>query len=98
VEEVLQRQSDRVRTFLLQTSILERLNGSLCDAVTDQDGGKAMLEVLERGNLFVVPLDDRRRWYRYHHLFADVLLGWLRALPDEVVYVRPVLSATYAWA
>jgi LuxR family maltose regulon positive regulatory protein len=73
VEEVLQRQPDQVRGFLQQTSVLDRMTGPLCDAVTGQDGGKAMLESLERGNLFVVPLDDRRRWYRYHHLFADVL-------------------------
>jgi LuxR family maltose regulon positive regulatory protein len=72
-EEVLARQSDRVQAFLLQTSILGRLSGPLCDAVTGQGGGKAMLEALDRGNLFLVPLDDRRRWYRYHHLFADVL-------------------------
>ena len=73
VEEVLQRQPDDVRSFLLQTSILDRLSGPLADAVTGQDGGKAMLEGLERANLFLVPLDDRRQWYRYHHLFADVL-------------------------
>ena len=73
VEEVLQRQPEHLRNFLLQTSILSRLNGSLCDAVTGQNGGKAMLEAIERGNLFLVPLDDRRQWYRYHHLFADVL-------------------------
>jgi LuxR family maltose regulon positive regulatory protein len=72
-EEVLQRQPDRVQAFLLQTSILDRLSGPLCDAVTGQGGGRAMLEALDRGNLFLVPLDDRRRWYRYHHLFADVL-------------------------
>ena len=72
-EEVLARQPDRVQAFLLQTSILGRLSGPLCDAVTGQGGGKAMLEALDRGNLFLVPLDDRRRWYRYHHLFADVL-------------------------
>ena len=72
-EEVLARQPERVQTFLLQTSILGRLSGPLCDAVTGQGGGKAMLEALDRGNLFLVPLDDRRRWYRYHHLFADVL-------------------------
>jgi ATP/maltotriose-dependent transcriptional regulator MalT len=72
-EEVLARQTDRVQTFLLQTSILGRLSGPLCDAVTGQDGGKGMLEALDRGNLFLVSLDDRRRWYRYHHLFADVL-------------------------
>jgi LuxR family maltose regulon positive regulatory protein len=77
VEEVLQRQPERVRSFLLETSILGRLNGSLCDAVTSQDDGKTMLESLERGNLFLVPLDDRRRWYRYHQLFADVLRAHL---------------------
>ncbi len=161
VEEVLQRQPEAVRSFLLQTAILDRLNGQLCDAVTGQEGGNARLEALERGNFFVVPLDDRRHWYRYHHLFAEVLathlreeqpaqvvtlhrrasvwyeqygsaadafrhalaapdferaaglaeravpamlrsrqeaalLGWLKALPDEVFHVRPVLSAWYA--
>ena len=72
-EEVLARQPDPVQAFLLQTSILGRLSGPLCDAGTGQGGGKGMLETLDRGNLFVVPLDDRRRWYRYHQLFADVL-------------------------
>ena len=60
-------------SFLLQTSILDRLCGSLCEAVTERAGGRGLLETLERGNLFVVPLDDQRLWYRYHHLFADVL-------------------------
>lgn len=73
VEEVLQRQPEPIRQFLLATSILARLSGSLCDAVTGQDGGEATLRALERANLFTVPLDDRREWYRYHHLFADVL-------------------------
>ncbi|MGZ4704694.1 MAG: AAA family ATPase, partial [Acidimicrobiales bacterium] len=77
VGEVLHRQPDDVRAFLLQTSVLSRLNGSLCDAVTGQDGGRAMLEELERSNMFVVPLDDRRLWYRYHHLFADMLTARL---------------------
>ena len=71
VEEVLERQSDEVRDFLLTTSILVRRPGSLCDAVTGGSGGKAMLERLDRANLFLVPLDDRRLWFRYHHLFAD---------------------------
>ncbi len=162
MEEVLQRQSDHVQAFLLQTSILGRLSGPLCDAVTGQGGGKATLAALDRGNLFLVPLDDRRQWYRYHHLFADVLQarlldeqpgqvpdlhrrasawyqqngepseaighalaardfgraadlvelaltamsktrqeatvrGWLEMIPDEVVRVRPVLSAAFAW-
>src|SRR6266516_5464872 len=163
VEEVLQRQPAPVRSFLLQTAILDRLSGPLCDAVTGQEEGNERLEALERGNFFVVPLDDKRHWYRYHHLFADVLsahllaeqpdqlstlhrrasewyeqhgsaadairhalaaedferaadlvewavpamrrsrqeatvLGWLRALPDELLQVRPVLSVAYAWA
>ena len=163
VEEVLQRQPAPVRSFLLQTSILDRLHGPLCDAVTGQEEGNARLEALERGNFFVVPLDDTRHWYRYHHLFAEVLsahllaeqpdqvatlhrrasawyeqhgsvadairhalaafdfgraadlvelavpamarsrqeatvLGWLKALPDELVRARPVLSVHYAGA
>ena len=77
VEEVLQRLPDEIRMFLLDTCILERLNGPLCDAVTGRSNGKAMLGALERRNLFVVSLDDQRRWYRYHHLFADVLQAHL---------------------
>src|SRR5437588_3197920 len=161
VDEVLQRQPEDVRSFLLQTSILDRLHGPLCNAVTGQQEGSDRLASLERGNFFVVPLDEQRHWYRYHHLFADVLfahlleeqpiqvpvlhrrasewyeqngstadavrpalaaedfdraadlvelaspalfrsrqeatvLGWLRALPDQVVQVRPVLSVMYA--
>lgn len=163
VEEVLERQPERVRSFLLHTALLDRLSGPLCDAVTELEDGSEMLEILERSNLFVVPLDDTRQWYRYHHLFAEVLharlmeehpervpalhqrasawyeqhglpfeairhafaaedpgraaglvelaaramlissqaetfLGWLKALPDELVRTRPVLSAYYAVA
>jgi LuxR family maltose regulon positive regulatory protein len=163
VDEVLQRQPGHVRSFLLQTSILDRLSGPLCDFVTGQEDSKAMLEALERSNLFVIPLDDKRQWYRYHHLFADVLqvhsmeeqsnqvptlhqrasywherngspsdavrhalaandyarvavlaerawqgmdnsfqsatwLGWVEALPDELIQARPVLSTQYAEA
>ncbi|NOQ96441.1 MAG: NACHT domain-containing protein, partial [Desulfobacterales bacterium] len=171
IEEVLNHQPQNVQTFLLQTAILNRLTGSLCDAVrfgkakspTGQEDGQAILEMLERANLFIVPLDEERRWYRYHHLFADLLrqrlrqtyleqiptlhsrasewcernglpsdairhalatedferaaglaelawpamsesfqsiqwLGWLKALPDELVRARPVLSVRYAWA
>ena len=86
VEEVLQRQPEAVREFLLQTSLLNRLSGPLCDAVTAKPGGKAMLEALDRGNLFVVPLDDRRQWYRYHHLFADVLRARAAEESPEVVH------------
>jgi LuxR family maltose regulon positive regulatory protein len=163
VEEVLQRQPEHMRSFLLQTAVLDRLNGSLCDAVTGREDGRGTLETLERDNLFVIPLDDRRQWYRYHHLFAHVLktrlmeewpgqvsalhqrasvwyeqnsmpsgairhaltaedferaaglielagpmveessqtatwLGWVRALPDELIHARPVLSVWYAYA
>jgi LuxR family maltose regulon positive regulatory protein len=94
-EEVLQRQSERVQTFLLQTSILGRLSGPLCDAVTGQGGGKAMLEALDRGNLFLVPLDDRRRWYRYHHLFADVLQA--RLLDEQPGQVPDLHRRASAW-
>ena len=73
VEEVLQRQPPDVQAFLLQTSILDRLTGPLCDAVVEEGGGQARLEMLERANLFIVPLDDERKWYRYHRLFADLL-------------------------
>ena len=76
-EQVLGRQSAQIRHFLLNTSILERLTGSLCDAVTGAADGQATLVALERANLFLVPLDDRRQWYRYHHLFADVLRAHL---------------------
>jgi LuxR family maltose regulon positive regulatory protein len=110
IEEVLQHQPDRVQTFLLQTSILDRLCGPLCDAVLgisesankvrkaadqpagdlpirrpDDLSGQEMLAYLERANLFVVPLDNRREWYRYHRLFADLLRSRLqRAHPDLV--------------
>jgi LuxR family maltose regulon positive regulatory protein len=94
-EEVLQRQPERVRSFLLQTSFLNRLTGSLCDAVTAQDDGRAMLEALDRGNLFLVPLDDRRRWYRYHHLFADVLQA--RLLDEQPGDVRDLHRRASAW-
>ena len=73
IEEVLEQQSESVQTFLLHTSVLNRLTGSLCDALTGQENGKATLETLEHANLFIVPLDEERRWYRYHHLFAELL-------------------------
>ena len=163
VEEALRQQPEPVRTFLLSTSILDRLCGSLCTAVTGREDSQEILESLEHSNLFIVPLDDQRIWFRYHHLFADVLqaydkaaqpdqiaalhqrasawyaqhglpseavrhalaiddyeqvaalaelswramdrryqsatwLGWVKGLPDELVRVRPVLCAQYAWA
>ena len=162
VDEVLQHQPQQVRDFLLHTAVLDRLSGPLCDAVTAGADGSAMLERLERANLFVVALDEDRSWFRYHHLFADVLrarvrseepdllpglhrrasdwfeqqglvedavrhslaggdheraahlmelalpalrrnrqdatlLGWLNALPDDVVQHSAVLSVFYGW-
>ena len=85
VEEVLKRQPESTRNFLLQTSILDRLNGSLCDAVTEQMGSKVRLETLQRGNFFIIPLDDKRHWYRYHHLFADVLRMHLMTEQPDLV-------------
>src|SRR5215213_461822 len=76
-EEVLARQPDDVREFLLETSVLERMSAPLCNALTVRNDGQEMLERLERENLFVVPLDDERRWYRYPHLFAAFLRGRL---------------------
>jgi LuxR family maltose regulon positive regulatory protein len=72
-EEVLARQPEEVVCFLMETSILDRLCGPLCDAATGRTGSQALLEALERANLFIVPLDDERRWWRYHHLFASLL-------------------------
>jgi LuxR family maltose regulon positive regulatory protein len=162
-EEVLLQQPEPIRNFLLQTSILDRFCAPLCNAVTERQDGKETLDILERSNLFLTPLDDKRQWYRYHRLFADVLqthlmevqtdrvdilhrrasawyerndsrsdairhalaaqdferaadlvelafsvmnnerrfatlLGWLKALPDELVRVRPVLCYGYALA
>jgi LuxR family maltose regulon positive regulatory protein len=94
-DEVLERQDEGVRTFLLQTSVLSRLTGPLCDAVTGQEGGRAMLERLDRSNLFLVPLDDRRSWYRYHHLFADVLQA--RLLSDQAGVVPELHRRAAAW-
>ncbi len=83
-EEVLHRQPPELRAFLAQTAFLDRLCGPLCDAVTGAPGGQAMLERLQAANLFLVPLDQEGRWYRYHHLFADVLrAGLLSPDPHE---------------
>ncbi len=96
VEEVLKRQPESTRNFLLQTSILDRLNGPLCDAVTSQLESKARLESLQRGNLFLIPLDDKREWYRYHHLFADVLrMHLMTEQPDNVPTLHKRASKWY---
>ncbi|MCB9116539.1 MAG: tetratricopeptide repeat protein [Caldilinea sp.] len=84
VEEVLNQQPAAMQRFLLRTSILERLCGPLCDAVVRDAAtpGQATLEAIERANLFIVPLDNERRWYRYHHLFADLLRQSLAQTAD----------------
>lgn len=82
VEEVLRHQPSHIRSFLLRTSILERLSGSLCGAVTGRDDSQVILAALEQSNLFVFPLDNQRHWYRYHHLFADLLCRRLHDTTD----------------
>jgi LuxR family transcriptional regulator, maltose regulon positive regulatory protein len=94
-EEVLARQPEQVMGFLLETSVLERLSGPLCDAVTGRADSQALLEALERANLFLVPLDEVRGWWRYHHLFADLLRARLAHKRPERV---PALHrAAAAW-
>jgi LuxR family maltose regulon positive regulatory protein len=93
VDEVLRSEPEHIRHFLLQTAILDRMNGALCDAVTGETGSQALLEDLERRNLFVVALDDRREWYRYHHLFADVL----QRLNTDAAGVRRAHGKASAW-
>ncbi len=96
VEEVLQCQSEPVRSFLLQTALLDRFCAPLCNAVTGREDGKEMLDVLERSNLFLVPLDDSRQWYRYHHLFAEVLLTHLNEVhPDQAATLHGRASTWY---
>ena len=96
-EEVLERQPGRVREFLLETSVLERLSGELCDAVTGRPGSQALLEQVERAGLFVVPLDEVRGWWRYHHLFADLLRARLQAeQPGRVLELHGNAAAWYA--
>ena len=77
-EEVLEGQDEQLRTFLLETSVLGRLSGPLCDAVTGREGSQALLEEAERAGLFLIPLDEVRGWWRYHHLFADLLRARLQ--------------------
>jgi LuxR family maltose regulon positive regulatory protein len=95
-DEVLRRQSEEVQSFLLQTSVLKRLSAPLCDAVTGQHGSQALLELLEKSNLFLVALDDQRQWYRYHPLFADLLRARLaQTYPDQVPVLHQRASMWY---
>jgi LuxR family transcriptional regulator, maltose regulon positive regulatory protein len=88
-EEILSRQNEEVRAFLIKTAILHNLNGALCSAVTGHKNGAKMLARLDTANLFLAPLDGERRWYRYHHLFAALLLSNLmQVYPEEVNELR----------
>jgi LuxR family maltose regulon positive regulatory protein len=94
--EVLRRQPDPIQRFLMETSILDRLCGPLCDALTDKSGGQAVLAHLHRRDMFILPLDDEHRWYRYHHLFADLLRNLARqALPRE--HIRELHLQASKW-
>jgi LuxR family maltose regulon positive regulatory protein len=87
-EEVLQQQPDEIRAFLRQTSILDRLSAPLCDIVTDRDDSATLLRQLEEANLFLIPLDGQREWYRYHHLFADFLRSELGEERQATLYLK----------
>ncbi len=96
-EEVLERQPAELRTFLLETSVLDRLCGPLCDAVVGRPDGQHLLESVERASLFLIPLDEERRWWRYHHLFADLLRANLQAqFPDRVPELHRAAATWYA--
>lgn len=98
-EQVLSRQPDEIQHFLLQTSILDRLSGDLCNAVTGRADGHSLLERLLKANLFLIPLDDEGQWYRYHHLFADLLRDLQNALQkDETAELHRRASRWYAQA
>lgn len=93
-EEMLEQQPEQLRSFLLDTAILRRLSGGLCDAVTGRSDGQAMLEAIERANLFLTPLDDLRHWWRYHPLFADMLRARLqRASPGRAPELHRAAAA-----
>jgi LuxR family maltose regulon positive regulatory protein len=94
LEEVLHQQSEQMRAFLLETSILSRMNRSLCQAVTGQMNCQEQLERLEQQNLFIIPLDDQRDWYRYHHLFSDFLERIL-SRTDPEKWVQAHIHAAY---
>jgi len=87
-DEVLVRQPDEIRSFLRQTAILNRLTAPLCDAVTGRDDSEALLKQLDQANLFLIPLDDRRQWYRYHALFADFLRAELDQETQSALHLK----------
>ena len=97
VEEVLHQWPEDTQLFLLQTSILERMTGPLVDAMTGREDSQSQLQKLEQANLFIVPLDNQRRWYRYHHLFADLLRRRLhQTQPDQIQNLHRRASAWFA--
>ena len=96
-EEVLDQQDKQMRAFLLETSVLDRLSAPLCDAVTTGEGSQALLEAAERAGLFLIPLDELRGWWRYHHLFADLLRARLREeQPGRVLQLHRNAAAWYS--
>jgi len=95
VDEVLSRQPEHAREFLLATSILNQMCGPLCDAITGGSNGQIILEELEQSNLFVIPLDDHRGWYRYHHLFSEMLRSHLQALSGNKTVELHVRAAEW---
>jgi LuxR family maltose regulon positive regulatory protein len=97
-EEVLQRQPLEIQQFLLQTSILDQLNGEVCSAVTDRTDGAQLLDRVWKANLFLIPLDDEQRWYRYHHLFVDLLRDRQRAQQIDQAELHRRASRWYAQA
>lgn len=97
IDEVLERQPDDVQAFLLQTALLERLSGPLCDAVTGRTDSAALLDQLMRAQLFVTPLDSAQTWYRYHHLFAEVLRERLERRMPELVVQCHQRAADWLW-
>jgi LuxR family maltose regulon positive regulatory protein len=99
IAEVLDGQPPHIRSFLLRTSLLGRLSGALCDAVLQTSGSASVLETIERDNLFLLPLDVSRRWYRYHQLFADLLRTELyRSEPDLIPSLHQRASAWFGGA
>lgn len=97
LDEVIGQQSEERREFLYETSILDRLTAPLCEALSDRPGSQALLDQLERANLFLIPLDEERRWYRYHHLFAGLLRKQLKQFwPERISRLHQRASAWYA--
>ena len=96
IEEVLKIQSEDIREFLLQTSILEKFSASLCNAILNRNDSQLVIEQLEKNNLFVIPLDSERKWYRYHHLFADLLKQ--RLLLKEKTFIEDLHKKAGKWS